>query len=39
MQEKIELLTDVQKSINQIENGQGMDHVEALKKVLSRAIK
>ncbi len=39
MQEKIELLTDVQTSINQIENGQGMDHVEAMEKVLSRVIK
>ena len=39
MQEKIELLTDVQTSINQIENGQGIDHVEAMERVLSRVIK
>ncbi|MGB5156302.1 type II toxin-antitoxin system Phd/YefM family antitoxin [Desulfobacterium sp. N47] len=39
MQEKIELLTDIQTSINQIENGQGIDHVEVMEKVLSRVIK
>ena len=39
MQEKIELLTDIQTSINQIENGQGIDHVEVMEKVLSRFIK
>jgi antitoxin YefM len=39
MQEKIELLTDVQISLSQIENGQGMDHVEAMDKVLKRVQK
>ncbi|WP_027360798.1 type II toxin-antitoxin system Phd/YefM family antitoxin [Desulforegula conservatrix] len=39
MQEKIELLTDVQTSINQIENGLGIDHVDAMEKVLGRILK
>ncbi|MBU1170618.1 MAG: type II toxin-antitoxin system Phd/YefM family antitoxin [Proteobacteria bacterium] len=39
MQEKIELLTDVQTSISQVENGQGIDHVEAMDIVLSRVLK
>jgi len=39
MQEKIELLTDVQTSINQIENGLGIDHVDAMEKVLGRVLK
>ena len=34
MQEKIELLTDVQMSLSQIENGQGIDHEDAMNKVL-----
>lgn len=36
MQEKLELLTDVHISINQIENGQGVDHEDAEEKVLKR---
>lgn len=36
MQEKIELLTDVQISLSQIENGQGIGHRDAMKKVLKR---
>ena len=39
MQEKIELLTDVQTSINQVENGLGIDHVDAMEKVLGRILK
>ena len=39
MQEKIELLTDVQTSLNQIENGQGIDHEDAGDKVLMRVQK
>jgi antitoxin YefM len=39
MQEKLELLTDVQISLNQIENGQGIDHEDAKEKVLNRVKK
>ncbi len=39
MQEKLELLTDVQVSINQIENGKGVDHMKAKEKLLSRIKK
>ena len=39
MQEKIELLTDVQISLSQIENGQGIDHKDAMDKILKRAQK
>jgi prevent-host-death family protein len=39
MQEKIELLTDVQTSLNQIENGLGLDHEDAMKRVLERVLK
>jgi prevent-host-death family protein len=39
MQEKLELLTDVHISINQIENGQGIDHEDAEEKVLKRIKK
>lgn len=39
MQEKIELLTDVQISLSQIENGQGIDHEDAMNKVLKRVQK
>jgi prevent-host-death family protein len=39
MQEKLELLTDVQISINQIENGQGIDHEDAKDKLLNRVGK
>ncbi len=36
MQETIELLQDVQKSITQINNGEGVEHNKAKKLVLSR---
>jgi len=36
MQEKIELLSDIQTSITQLENGEGVDHSEAKLKVLKR---
>ncbi|MFZ0447777.1 MAG: type II toxin-antitoxin system Phd/YefM family antitoxin [Desulfatiglandaceae bacterium] len=39
MQEKLELLTDVQISLNQLENGEGIDHGDAKEKVLERAQK
>lgn len=39
MQEKIELLTDVQTSLNQIENGQGIGHEDAMERVLKRVLK
>jgi antitoxin YefM len=39
MQEKLELLTDVQISINQIENGQGIDHEDAKDRILKRVQK
>jgi prevent-host-death family protein len=39
MQEKIELLTDVQISLSQVENGQGIDHEDAMDKVLKRVQK
>lgn len=39
MQEKIELLTDVQTSLNQIESGQGVDHEDALESVIKRVLK
>jgi len=39
MQEKLELLTDVQISLNQLENGQGIDHEDAKDKVLKRVQK
>ena len=39
MQEKIELLTDVQTSISQIENGQGIDHKDAMGRVMKRIRK
>jgi len=39
MQEKLELLTDVQISLNQIENGEGIDHEDAKEKVLKRVPK
>jgi antitoxin YefM len=39
MQEKIELLTDVQISLSQIENGQGIDHEDAMDNVLKRVQK
>jgi len=39
MQEKIELLTDVQISLGQIENRQGIDHKDAMELVLKRVQK
>jgi len=39
MQEKIELLQDMQTSIAQIENGQGIEHKEAKANLLKRVGK
>jgi len=39
MQEKIELLMDVQTSLQQIDNGQGLEQTEALHHVLQRIAK
>ena len=39
IQEKLELLSDIQKSINQIENDQGIDHSEAKAALLERVKK
>ncbi len=39
MQEKLELLTDVQISLNQLENGEGIDHEDAREKILKRVQK
>ena len=39
MQEKLELLTDVQISLNQLESGQGINHEDAKAKVLNRVQK
>jgi len=39
IQEKLELLTDVQASLNQLENGQGIAHEYAKEKVLQRIKK
>lgn len=39
MQDKLELLTDVQVSIEQIENGKGIEHAKAKEKLLSRVKK
>ena len=39
MQEKLELLTDVQTSLNQLESGQGINHEDAKEKVLNRVQK
>ncbi len=39
MQEKMELLTDIQTSINQIENGDGVEHDEAKKMIMQRILK
>lgn len=36
MQEKLELLTDIQTSLNQLEDGQGVEHEDAKEKVLQR---
>jgi len=39
MQEKLELLTDVQISLNQLENGQGIAHEDAKEIILKRVQK
>jgi len=39
MREKLELLTDVQISLNQLENEEGIDHEDAKEKVLKRVQK
>ena len=39
IQERLELLTDVQISLNQIENEQGIDHEDAKQKVMRRILK
>lgn len=39
MREKLELLTDVQISLNQLENGEGIDHEDAKEKTLKRVQK
>lgn len=36
IQEKLELLTDIQTSLNQIEKGLGIDHKDAREKVLEK---
>lgn len=39
MQERLELLTDVQTSLGQLANGQGVAHEEAKNKILKRVKK
>ncbi len=39
MQEKIELLKDIQTSVSQIDNGEGVSHKEAKEMILQRVIK
>ncbi len=39
MQEKIELLSDIQTSLNQLEKGAGISHKDAKKKLLKRVPK
>lgn len=39
MQEKLELLTDIQTSLSQLEKGSGISHAAARKKVLKRVQK
>jgi antitoxin YefM len=39
MQEKLELLTDVQTSLGQLANGQGIAHEDAKEKILKRVRK
>jgi len=39
MQEKIELLSDIQTSIGQIENGEGVAHSDAKEMILQRVPK
>lgn len=39
MQEKIELLSDVQTSLNQLEKGEGISHQKAKEKLMKRVPK
>ena len=39
MQEKMELLTEIQTSINQIDNGDGVEHAEAKKIIMQQVFK
>lgn len=39
MQEKLELLTDIQTSLNQLEKAAGISHSDAKKKILKRVQK
>jgi prevent-host-death family protein len=39
MQEKMELLTDIQTSINQIDDGEGVEHDEAKEMIMQRIFK
>ena len=39
MQEKIELLSDVQSSLNQLAKGKGIDHKDAKNMLLQRILK
>ena len=39
MQEKLELITDIQISLKQLEDGQGIDHQDAKERVLKRVRK
>ena len=39
MQEKIELLTDMQTSVSQIENGEGVKHDDAKEMIMQRIVK
>ncbi len=39
MQEKIELLSDIQTSLNQLEKGEGISHKNAKEKLLKRVSK
>ena len=39
MRERLELLTDIHISLNQLEKGEGIDHEEAKEKVLKRVQK
>ncbi len=39
MQEKIELLTDIQTSLSQLEKGSGISHEDAKEKVIKRVQK
>jgi antitoxin YefM len=39
MQDKIELLSDIQASLNQLEKGAGISHKDAKEKLLKRVSK